>query len=469
MAGYRCAASTDNAVGVHRDVGPVLDSPCYPLGCRSSRFVADARGYMARILLTTHGSSGDLNPFLALGYGLRARGHDVRFAVPDRLAVTVTAEGFAVQRLSDEEETALAPYAHQIYGATRSITRRAVPAKDLFAKSVIPTLRTKVEELRAAAAEADLLVAVAHQHAASIVADLTRIPWVTVVLSPLFLPSRSFPPIALPMTPPRPLQRFANQFAWTIGAAMLRRVADRPINVIRAEYGLAPRRNVLLNGNHSHTLTALAVSPAFLPPPPDWPPSVHVTGFCFWDTPAGWEEPEELSAFLDSTVPVVAVCSGSMAPTIRDAFSPFFQTSVAAVLRSGARALVIGAAPGVLPDPLPDDVCAVPFAPFSHIFPRCATVIHHGGIGTVAQALRAGVPMLVVPWGVDQFLSGMQVERIGAGRWMRRSTFTSDRVVPILDALVHQGHYRACVQALADRIAHEDGVRTLCTALEALL
>lgn len=424
---------------------------------------------MARVLLTTHGSSGDLNPFLALGYGLRARGHDVRFAVTDQLAAAVVAEGFAVCRLSDEEETALAPYAHQIYGAMGHITQHAIPAKDLFAQSVIPTLRTKVEELGAAAAEADLLVAAGHQHAASIVADRTSIPWATVVLSPLFLPSCSFAPIPLPITPPRPLQRFANRFSWLIGAVMLRRVADRAINTIRAEYGLAPRRNVLLNGTHSRALTALTVSPAFLSPPPDWPSYVHMTGFCFWDTPGNWQEPEELSAFLNGRVPVVAVCSGSMAPRVGHAFTQFFHTSVAAVLQAGARALVVGAAPGVFPDPLPANVYAEPFAPFSQIFPRCAAVIHHGGMGTVAQALRAAVPMLVVPWGVDQFLSGMQIERIGAGRWMRRPRFTSDRATPLLDALLHQACYRTSVRAVADQIAQEDGVTTLCTAVEALL
>jgi UDP:flavonoid glycosyltransferase YjiC (YdhE family) len=146
-----------------------------------------------------------------------------------------------------------------------------------------------------------------------------------------------------------------------------------------------------------------------------------------------------------------------------------FQAGIAAIRQAGARALVIGAPADTLPDPLPDDILALPFAPFSQVYPRCAAVIHHGGIGTLAQSLRAGVPALVVPWGVDQFFAGAQLARVGAGRWVRRPAFTADRGARDLAALLEDPGYRKRAQAIAAQIAAEDGVSAFADLLEKLL
>src|SRR5437773_794569 len=135
-------------------------------------------------------------------------------------------------------------------------------------------------------------------------------------------------------------------------------MGDGRINRIRAEYRLALDHDLLGTGNHSHTLTAVAVSSAFMPHPADWPPYVRTTGFCFWDTPVDWHEPPELTGFLSGTPPVIAVSFGSMSPEVKDAFTRLYRTSITAIRRIGARTLVIGAAPGVLPDPLPEGVYA---------------------------------------------------------------------------------------------------------------
>jgi UDP:flavonoid glycosyltransferase YjiC (YdhE family) len=116
---------------------------------------------------------------------------------------------------------------------------------------------------------------------------------------------------------------------------------------------------------------------------------------------------------------------------------------------------------------LPEDVLSLPFAPFSQIYPRCRAVIHHGGIGTTAQALRAGVPALVVPWAFDQFFTAAQVEQIGAGSWLWHRGYTRERVARTLHALLMSGSPSAeRARAIGARIAQEDGVATLCEALE---
>lgn len=419
---------------------------------------------MARIVLTTIGTSGDLNPFLGLALGLRAHGHEVIFAVEDNLRGMPTELGFAVHHLTGDVDV-LSPYLDRLVGGLTPLTS----FKMIFEKWILPTLRPKVEELREVCGKADLMVARAVHPAAPIAAEIAGIPWVHMTMTALNIPSVYLNPVLLPMPILTNLPPFVNRFAWRSLAAVLRYMGDGRINRIRAEYGLAPDHDLLGTGNHSHTLTAVSVSSAFMPPPPDWPPYVRTTGFCFWDTPGNWQEPPELTGFLNDKSPVIAVSFGSMAPSVKDAFTRLYRTSIDAIGRIGARTLVIGAAPGVLPDPLPEGVYALPFAPFSQVYPRCAAVIHHGGNYTAGEALRAGIPALVVPWGIDLFFSASQVKRIGAGLWVHPRFYTPKVGERMLRTLLVEPHYRAEAQAAATHIAQEDGTATLCSAIEAIL
>jgi UDP:flavonoid glycosyltransferase YjiC (YdhE family) len=420
---------------------------------------------MARIVITTIGSSGDLNPFLALGLGLRARGHEVVFAVEERMRPPLEDLGFEIARLTGDGHQALAPYTRQLFGAMNPFAS----VRMIVDHYILPSLPAKVEELRLACEGADLLVSAAVAIAASFVADLTGIPWASVALSPVTLPSAELEP-QQPIFPlPARLQSFYNRSGWAIGGMVIRRMVDRPVNEVRRRFGLPPRRDIMQWGNLSTAFTAVAVSPAFVPRPHDWPAFARMTGFLFWDTPEDWIEPRDLTSFLADEGPVIAVSTGSMAPDLGEAFARFYKTSLSAILGVDARALVIGADPNILPDPLPQGVYSVPFAPFSRVYPRCAAVIHHGGVGTTAQALRAGVPALVVPWGADQFYDGGRVQRLGAGRWMQRRFYTEERALHALERLLREGRYRARAEAIAGRIAREDGVGVLCDGLEALL
>jgi UDP:flavonoid glycosyltransferase YjiC (YdhE family) len=242
---------------------------------------------MARILITTFGTAGDLNPFVALGLGLKARGHTVSFAVEDAFHPTLLDAGFGVvHRLPSSVEPSVAFSDRDLYRS--SLPFRSVRA--LMAEYVVPTLLEKVEALKVASAGADLIVAPSEQFAASIVSELTGIPWASVNLSPVSIPSVHVKPHPWPASLPAPLQRLANRAQWGVASMALRFMADGPINAIRAQYGLPRRRNLLTAGNLSPSLAAIAVSPAFMPVQPDWPPHLRVSGFCFWDTPVGWSE-----------------------------------------------------------------------------------------------------------------------------------------------------------------------------------
>src|SRR5262249_22474163 len=146
--------------------------------------------------------------------------------------------------------------------------------------------------------------------------------------------------------------------SWAVGTRLVGRIFDPPVNRARAEYGLRPYKHWMYTGanNTAARLVAVAVSPAFCPPPPDWQPFVRETGFLYCDRPSAWRPPEELSAFFAAPGPVVAISTGSMSLHTATAFGAFYRDSIAGARAAGARALVIGAPPEVLPDPAPADV-----------------------------------------------------------------------------------------------------------------
>jgi UDP:flavonoid glycosyltransferase YjiC (YdhE family) len=222
-------------------------------------------------------------------------------------------------------------------------------------------------------------------------------------------------------------------------------------------------------GNLSPQLSILAVSSAFLPRPDDWPEYIKMTGFCFWDRPEDWQFPETLKAFLHGDKPVVAVTAGSVAPEERALFALYYQTSIESILACGARALVINAPTNTLFPEQREEVLHLPFAPFSEVFPACAAVIHHGGIGTIAQCLRAGVPSLVVPGGIDQPFNAAQVVQRKVGLWIPRKHYTTRRAEHALKALLSTPDYRKRARAIQAQILQEDGVATFCTAVEQIL
>ena len=418
---------------------------------------------MARIILSTFGSTGDLNPFIALGIALRDRGHTVIFAVQDLFAPAVIGQGFAVRHLSGNVVTAMAERAVKQIGASNAISS----LNALIRFGIMPTLDTHVRELGVASMDADVLVTSYGQLAGSFVAAQKAIPWATVALSPVTVPSAHLISQPQPVELPAGLQKMANRLQWRIGSLILRQIADRPINQVRTRYQLKPLRESLWLGAASQQLVCVACSSAFQPVPPDWPDFVQMTGFCFWDAPSSWEPPPALSAFLREDRPYVVVTAGSIAPELGGAFAHYFRTSVQAIRACGLRALVIGQVETSGFEY--DEVLALPFAPYSLVLPGAAAIIHHGGIGTTAQALRFGVPSLVVPWGVDQFYSASQITRVGAGNFLYWRRYTPVRAGAKLSDLLNDRNIKIKARLLSEAVGHENGTTTLCEAILSLL
>ena len=177
--------------------------------------------------------------------------------------------------------------------------------------------------------------------------------------------------------------------------------------------------------------------------------------------------PDGLKAFLEAGPPPVVFTLGSSA-----VFDPgrFYEQGAAAASWLGKRAVLLtGRDPNNQPRKLPPGVAAFDYAPYSKLFPRSCVVVHQGGIGTTAQAMRAGVPMLVMPYSHDQPDNADRVVRLGIGRSIPRGKFRGGRVVKELRILINEPSYSAKAAAVGKIIEKEDGAKCACDALEQLL
>jgi UDP:flavonoid glycosyltransferase YjiC (YdhE family) len=236
---------------------------------------------------------------------------------------------------------------------------------------------------------------------------------------------------------------------------------------LRARIGLPPTRDdPIFDGQHSPALVLALFSRLLGEPQPDWPTRVVVAGFPIFDDPDR-ALPPALAEFLAAGAPPVVFTLGTTA--VRDA-GDFFRTSAAAADAAGLRSVLVGAVdtrPGAAR--LPRDAIAVAYAPYAALFPRAAAIVHQGGIGTLAQAMRAGKPMAIMPYGHDQPDNAARARRLGVARVIPRRAFTPDRVAAELRRLLIDPGYGERARAIGQLLRAEDGACAAADAIEALL
>jgi UDP:flavonoid glycosyltransferase YjiC (YdhE family) len=199
-----------------------------------------------------------------------------------------------------------------------------------------------------------------------------------------------------------------------------------------------------------------AYSPSIISHPADWPRSVHVTGTFYLDTGAGWQPPPELVAFLEAGDPPVYIGFGSMAGRDPEGLA---RLSLEALTQSGQRGLLLTGWGGLRAEWVPDDVFVLDAAPHSWLFPRMAAAVHHGGAGTTAETLRAGVPTVIVPFILDQFFWGARVKALGVGPDpIPRTKMTADRLAQAIRAAVTDPEMRRRARACGEAVRAQDGV-----------
>ncbi len=422
---------------------------------------------MKSIVLTTFGSYGDLHPYMALAKGLQARGHDVLLATSGLYREKVEAQGIPFHPVRPDlpEPGELEKIAARVYHPRRG-------TEYIIRELLLPHLRASYDDLTEAVRGASLLVSHAITYAAPLVAEQQKIRRALVILSPLIFMSKYDFPVLAPAPELRHVRRLGPGIIGLVFRMQRRMIRSwaKPIHDLRRELGLPPdAREPLLEGMFSSDLNLAMISRVLAVPQPDWPTNTRVTGFPMYDH--DMVEDERMAAldrFLGGGPPPIVFTLGSSAVfAARD----FYRHCVEAAKRLNRRAvLVVGRDERNRPaEPLPDSILAVEYAPYSRLFPKAAVNVHQGGVGTLAQALQAGRPMLVVPFAHDQPDNADRAVRLGVARSIPRGKFNAAAAVRALRPLLENPAYARRAEEIGRQVRAEDGVADACIAIEELL
>jgi sterol 3beta-glucosyltransferase len=418
-----------------------------------------------KVLILTLGTRGDVQPFVALAQQLDSRGHEAVLAAPERFAELVTEYGVAFAGMDDgplrvlDSESVVGDVASGGLGARLALLRR------------MPGMFTRVLEdcWRIAStgpgAGADVIVhngqVVAGQH----VAEKLEVPAVLALPLPMYVATSEFawPGQQLPSWLPPAVNR-TTYVGMKAPAVMFGRTVDR----WRAGLGLPRRRgrhDPLRDPGGGRVLALHAVSPAVLPRPADWPPSAQVTGYWFADRrTAGTHLPPERPVVADGGDPWVFVGFGSMAGPDPSAAT---REIPAALRMAGVRGVLATGWGGLCDVPSPVDVFLTGEVPHELLFPHVAAVVHHGGAGTTAAAVRAGVPQVVCPFVADQPFWGQRMHRLGvAGEPLPQSRLTVPALAAAIRRAVSDPQMSDAARRLGERVRAENGTATAVDLLE---
>ncbi|HWT03752.1 MAG TPA: glycosyltransferase [Pyrinomonadaceae bacterium] len=408
-----------------------------------------------RIVLATFGSFGDVHPYVALALEMKRRGLRPVIVTGEVNREKIESLGIEFHPMRPAVPAMDTPEGAEVIDKVVDLKHGA---EYLFKEMLAPSVRDSYEDLRAAARGAHLLITHPIVLAGPALAQKKGIPWFSSVLAPASLWS-AYDPFVPPTMPwLEPVLRFggptlARAFKRLIEAATQSWV--KPVYAFRKELRLPAGGHPLFDGQYSPELNLALFSKVLYRPQADWPANTAVTGFPFYDRKDNSGIQPEIPSFLDSGPAPIVFTLGSSAVHIA---GDFFRESIKAAAALNRRAiLLVGADQNRPAGPLPDGVAAFNYAPYGELLPRAAAVVHHGGVGTTGQALRAGVPTLIMPFNHDQPDNAARVERLGVSRTIPRRKYEAGRVAAELKELLGNPAYAERAMSVGREVRAEDG------------
>jgi sterol 3beta-glucosyltransferase len=407
------------------------------------------------ITILALGSRGDVLPYTALGKGLKAAGHQVRFVTFENFEPLVAAQGLDFHPIRGDVQSilnrpggqTLAESGQNAFRMARSVQRLFGVMAESFARDLSsPALWNTeliVNQLPGGLYGYDL-------------AEKLDVPMIAAAVIPL-TPTRHQPMLAFPsLLAPIPgynafTHWLAYQLVWQAYRPAVSRWRQQTLGLSKAPlWGysrlMEERRVPVLNGFSAHVV----------PRPPDWGKHIHITGYWFPED-EDWQPPDGLREFIQAGPPPVFIGFGSM--PVRD---PQRTTEVVldALKRSGQRAVLHTGWGGIGQRDLPDYVWQIEYAPYAWLFPQMAAVVHHGGSGTTAFGLRAGVPSIIVPFLFDQFYWGKRLSALGVGvDPIPHKRLSAQRLAEALTIATTDTQMRQRAAELGERIRAEHGLK----------
>jgi UDP:flavonoid glycosyltransferase YjiC (YdhE family) len=414
---------------------------------------------MAHFLLTPVGSSGDVHPFVGIGRALRERGHDVTLLTAEPFRRICARVGLQFVATQSEEAFDRVTKHPDLWHSRHGLT--------LVLRTLASMMRGDYSRI-AEANEPGRTVLIGHalSFATRVFEEVHGAPAATLHLAPSIFRSDYQQPAYIPGADSSRLPMWVKRSMWWLVDRWLIDPHVVPeLNRWRRELGLRPVSRVFKEWMHSPHRVIGLFPRWFAEIQSDWPPQLRLTGFPLYDEPDEHALSPGLQAFLDGGPPPILFTPGSA----NRAASQFFAAALDATRRLGRRALFLTPYSEQLPATPGIDAWHEPYVPFSHVLPRCAAIVHHGGIGTCAQGLAAGVPQLTMPLGFDQPDNTTRLWRLGVGRWVRPHLFKGERVAAELAVLLGDARVTQRCGHWAQEMRRSDPVGETCAVLEALI
>jgi sterol 3beta-glucosyltransferase len=403
-----------------------------------------------KILITTFGTRGDLQPYIAFALGLQAANHTVAVCTSEGYRSFVESYGLQYEYLDRE-----------LLELTQLLMGEAETIKEIMSatRKMPPLMRQMMEEEwnTAHRFQPDLIIYHAKCLGSLHVAEKLGIPAILSLPLPFYTPTTAFP------VPFMANVRLGNRFnKWSYGlmekAPLL--MYGNMINDFRVKTLAVPSLgrfpNLLARSDGSPVPVIYPYSAHVLPVPDDFPPHVYVTGYWFLDRPAEWQPDPDLVRFLEAGPPPVYIGYGSMGG---QGAHKRTKVVIEALERSGQRGLISTGWGGLQVSSVPDNIYKLDTVPHDWLFPQVAAVVHHGGSGTTASGLRAGKPTVICPFVGDQPFWGRLVHQLGVGpKPISQKRLTADRLAEAITLATQDVEMQKRANELGQKISAEDGV-----------
>ncbi len=424
---------------------------------------------MVRVLITCFGSYGDLFPYVALGKALQKRNHEVILGTTEIFRQKVEAEGlpFCHIRCGLDQYTtpeSLSAFLQQVFDPIKGGER--------FVREMMRGIDKTYQDTREAAQHADFVISNPFAFATPLVCRDMNIPWLSTILAPMFFMSVYDPPIQSAA----PWLKSVNNWSPALYRGMFKLIKKVALAWVKPLYDFCttqklavPAANPLFEGQYSPHGTLAMFPQSFAVPQPDWPVNTMVTGFpLFSEKDPDTRMLSALDEFLQAGEPPLVFALGSSAVHIAP---EFFRTS-ALVARKLKRRAVLVTGPldaGIDASEFGDDLLMLKYVSYEKLFPHASVIVHQAGIGTLAQAVCAKKPMLIVPFGFDQFDNAERMVRLGVAETIGRKKYTINNAATSIEKLATEDSYKRRAIEVGARMQSENGIENACNAIESIL
>lgn len=408
------------------------------------------------VVLIGIGSSGDVHPLIGIGLALRERGHDITMLASTHFENQVGNAGLRFIGIGTDDDyhavTSDPSLMHPLKGTQKVIEYCCIrPLREIY-EIVADTYKPGET----------LVISGALGFGARIAHEKLGVPLVTTILQPMMF--RSVHETArydwFPFSARMP--RFAKHAVFRAADLYADRLAGPATNSFRKELGLPPVKRIFHDWWMSPQLVIGLFPEWYGPLQPDWPPNTVLTGFPMYDESDTAVIPAEARDFLDNGDPPLVFTPGTAMRFGRK----FFEASVEACRLLGRRGVLLSKFREQIPERLPPGVAHFDYLPLGGVLPRAAAMIHHGGMGTLAQALRAGIPHLVMPMAIDQPDNARRLAALGVADYLKPKAYRAKTVAEKLDKLLNSPDVAENCRRIARRFEDVHPRSDTCRVIE---